>query len=261
MKYRLEYPRPQFVRKDWLNLNGVWAFAFDDENSGTEEKWFKQNSSAFNKEIKVPFAYQTKLSGIEDSTFHDVVWYKREFEIPASWKDRRIILHFGAVDYRAWVYINEQFVGFHEGGHTAFSFDVTDYLNEGKGTMVIKVEDPSTDETIPRGKQFWIEQSEGIWYTRTTGIWQTVWLEAIHSTHISKLKFTPDVDQGEIAVEFEVSGNLTNKVVEFEIQFKGETVVSDTIPITEKYTKRSFNLYHHKIFRTGSHGDGWNWTP
>lgn len=109
--------------------------------------------------------------------------------------------------------------------------------------MVIKVEDPSTDETIPRGKQFWIEQYEGIWYTRTTGIWQTVWLEAIHSTYLSKLKFTPDVDQGEIAVEFEVSGNLTNKVVQFEIQFKGEIVVSDTISITEKYMKRSFNLY------------------
>ncbi|MFP5115923.1 glycoside hydrolase family 2 protein [Bacillaceae bacterium C204] len=261
MNFRQEYPRPQLVRKDWLNLNGVWAFAFDDENIGTEEKWFKQTSNAFNKEIKVPFAYQTKLSGIEDLTFHDVVWYKREFEIPASWKGQRVILHFGAVDYRAWVYVNEQFVGFHEGGHTAFSFDVTDYLIEGKGTIVIKVEDPSTDETIPRGKQSWIEKSEGIWYTRTTGIWQTVWLEAINSTHISKLKFTPDVDQGEIGVEFEVSGNLTKLVVQFEIKFNGERVVSDTISINEKYFKRSFNLYKHKIFRTSFHRDGWNWTP
>jgi beta-galactosidase/beta-glucuronidase len=259
--YRQEYPRPQLVRKEWQNLNGFWSFAFDDDNEGTKQKWYLKNSNIFNKEINVPFAYQTKLSGISDPAFHDVVWYKREFSVPDNWSDQRVILHFGAVDYRAWVYINEKYVGFHEGGNTTFSFDITDELTEGIQTVVVKVEDPSTDETIPRGKQYWMEESDGIWYTRTTGIWQTVWLEAINPLHLSKLRFTPDVDQGEIGVEFEVGGDLNDIEVRFDIQFKGEVIVRDTVAIHEIYNRRTFNLYNHKIFRTGFHHDGWNWTP
>ncbi|MCM3588237.1 glycoside hydrolase family 2 [Mesobacillus maritimus] len=261
MTYRQEYPRPQMVRKEWLNLNGVWEFAFDDDKIGTEQKWFKNTSNAFDKEIQVPFAYQTELSGIHDPSFHDVVWYKREIDIPADWQGNRVILHFGAVDYRAWVYVNEQFVGFHEGGNVGFSFDITNELVHGKQTVVVKVEDPSTDETIPRGKQFWIEQSDSIWYTRTTGIWQTVWLEAVHPTHLSKLRFTPDVDKGAVDVEFELNGDFANKDVQFEISFKGELVINDRITTQYKNTKRSFDLYNHKIFRTSFHHDGWNWTP
>jgi beta-galactosidase/beta-glucuronidase len=258
---RNEYPRPQLVRNEWLNLNGVWAFAFDDENVGTKQKWYKKEVRGFDRKINVPFAYQTKLSGVNDEHFHDIVWYKREFNTPANWKEKRVILHFGAVDYRAWVFVNDQLVGFHEGGHTAFSFDITDYLMGGIETVAIKVEDPSEDETIPRGKQFWIEKSDGIWYTRTTGIWQTVWLEAVNPDHIKKLKFTPDVDHGEVVVELELSGDLEGKEVGFEIQFKGDPVVKDSLSIFEQYTKRTFNLYNHKIFRTGFHHDGWNWTP
>ncbi|MGG3467574.1 sugar-binding domain-containing protein [Neobacillus pocheonensis] len=261
MIYRQEYPRPQLIREKWLNLNGVWEFAFDNDNVGTEQKWYELSCRAFNKEINVPFAYQTKLSGIEDPTFHDIVWYKREFEIPENWSGNRVILHFGAVDYRAWVYINEQFIGFHEGGNVGFHFDITDHLKNGKQTVVVKVEDPSTDETIPRGKQYWIEESDSIWYTRTTGIWQTVWIEPVNPTYLSKLRFTPDVDRGDICVEFEVAGDVTNKEVQLDIQFKGEGIVKDTIRINEKFNRRSFNLYNHKIFRTSFHHDGWNWTP
>ncbi|XZF75307.1 glycoside hydrolase family 2 protein [Bacillus sp. AL-1R] len=260
MTYRCEYPRPQLVRKEWLNLNGTWGFAFDDDNVGSKQKWYK-NNCVFDKEIEVPFAYQTKLSGINDSAFHDVVWYKREFEVPENWNGKNVILHFGAVDYRAWVYVNEQFVGFHEGGNTAFQFDITNSLKIGKQTVVVKVEDPSTDETIPRGKQYWLEQSDSIWYTRTTGIWQTVWLETLNPTHISKLRFTPDVDKGEISVEFEIEGNSLDKEVQFEIEFKGQRVLKDKILIHEKYNRRSFSLYNQKIFRTSFHHDGWNWTP
>jgi beta-galactosidase/beta-glucuronidase len=261
MMNRQEYPRPQLVRKEWQNLNGVWDFAFDDRNEGTKQKWFLTDSTAFDKEINVPFAYQTERSGIADPTFHDLVWYKREFTVPDHWKNKRVILHFGAVDYRAWVYINERFVGFHEGGNTNFSFDITEQLTEGTQTVVVKVEDPSTDETIPRGKQYWIEESDGIWYTRTTGIWQTVWLEAIHPLHISKLRYTPDVDRGEIGVEFELEGDLTDAEVQFDIRFKGEGIAKDTVVVHERYNRRSFNLYNKKIFRTGFHHDGWNWTP
>jgi beta-galactosidase/beta-glucuronidase len=257
---RNEYPRPQLVRKDWMNLNGEWDFAFDDANIGVKEKWF-QNETAFDRKITVPFAYQTKLSGIHDPTFHDHVWYRREFTVPADWNQQKVVLHFGAVDYRAWIYINGQYAGFHEGGHVSFSLDITDYLTWGNESLIVRVEDPSTDETIPRGKQFWVEKSDSIWYTRTTGIWQTVWLEPINPTSIAKLKLTPDLDRGDVIVDFEVAGEYTNKKVDIEIRFKGELVAKDTIDVMETYTKRSINLYNRKIFRTAFHHDGWNWSP
>ncbi|MGG5254410.1 glycoside hydrolase family 2 protein [Neobacillus sp. SM06] len=260
MNYRQEYPRPQFVRSNWLNLNGVWDFAFDDQTIGVEQKWFQQDKS-FDQKITVPFAYQAKLSGINDPNFHDNVWYKREFSVPNTWKNERVLIHFGAVDYRAWVYVNEQFVGFHEGGHVSFSFDITEALTWKTETIVVRVEDPSTDETIPRGKQYWIEQSDAIWYTRTTGIWQTVWLEPVSPTRISKLRMTPDLDNGDIIVEFDVEGELSNKKVDIEISFKNEVVAKDTIQLYENYTKRIINLYNHHIFRTSFHHNGWNWTP
>jgi beta-galactosidase/beta-glucuronidase len=257
---RNEYPRPQLVRENWVNLNGEWDFAFDDKNVGLKEKWF-QDGDTFDRKIIVPFAYQTKLSGINDPSFHDYVWYSREFTVPKDWNNQRVVLHFGAVDYRAWVYINGQYACFHEGGNVSFSIDITDYLTWGNENVVVRVEDPSTDETIPRGKQFWVEQSDSIWYTRTTGIWQTVWLEPVSPTHVSKLRLTPDIDRGDIIVEFEVSGEFINKKADIEISFQGEKVVKDTIEVFEPYNKRSINLYNRQIFRTSFHHGGWNWSP
>ncbi|MFB3161523.1 sugar-binding domain-containing protein [Neobacillus sp. 179-J 1A1 HS] len=257
---RQEYPRPQLRRKNWLNLNGTWQFAFDDQNEGVKEAW-QTNAAAFTKEINVPFAYQTKLSGVEDHSFHDHVWYRREFTVPSDWKGQQFILHFGAVDYRAWVYVNEQLIGFHEGGNVSFSFDVTHYLNGGTEVVVVRVEDPSTDETIPRGKQYWIEKSDSIWYTRTSGIWQTVWMEAVNPVHFSKVKFTPDVDHGAVHLELEVEGEFLGKQAEVEISFKGETVAKDVIHLFAKNAQRSINLFQNKIFRTPFHHNGWCWTP
>lgn len=260
--YRQEYPRPQLVRKDWVNLNGTWEFEFDDDNVGLEERWF-QTGKHFTKNIQVPFSYQTKLSGIYDMTFHDWVWYRRNFELPEDIANgnKRIILHFGAVDYRAMVYVNEQFVGSHEGGNTTFSFDITTYLKGGQETVTVRAEDPSTDETIPRGKQFWEEESTSIWYTRTTGIWQTVWLEAVDETHLKKLRFTPDIDRGDVTLDFELSGDFMNKTVEISILFEGELIVKDIVVTQEDFTKRSINLFNRTIFRTEYHHDGWTWTP
>ncbi|MEH7491815.1 glycoside hydrolase family 2 protein [Neobacillus niacini] len=260
MNFRQEYPRPQLVREDWLNLNGEWDFAFDDNNVGIKDKWF-QNKNAFNQKIIVPFAYQTKLSGINDTSFHDHVWYRREFSVPQEWNDQRVVLHFGAVDYRAWIYVNGQYAGFHEGGHVSFSLDITDHLTWGTETVVVRVEDPSTDETIPRGKQFWVEKSAAIWYTRTTGIWQTVWIEPVNPTSLSKLRLTPDIDRGDVIVEFDLTGDFLNKVAEIEISFKGKKIVKDTIELFEAYNKRSINLYNRQIFRTTFHHIGWNWSP
>lgn len=254
------YPRPQLVRKEWLNLNGEWEFAFDDANVGLQEKWFK-NATSFDQVIQVPFAYQTVLSGIHDSSFHDYVWYRRSFEIPNGMKKKRIILHFGAVDYHAMVYVNEQLVGSHEGGHTSFSFDITDHLTGGDETLALRVYDPSTDETIPRGKQFWEEASAAIWYTRTTGIWQTVWLEAVHETHLQKLRLTPLFDHGDVKIEFEIQQAYLGKKVEIEISFKGEKIVVHSVSPREIYTRLTVNLFNRKIFRTEYHHQGWSWSP
>ncbi|HEV2741751.1 MAG TPA: beta galactosidase jelly roll domain-containing protein, partial [Rubrobacter sp.] len=167
---RPEYPRPQFRREAWTNLNGEWRFAFDDGDVGRAEGW--QNGTAaglegppFDRAITVPFCFQSKLSGIGETDFHDVVWYARTFEHSPGDDDERLLLHFGAVDYRATVWVNGAHLASHEGGHTPFSADVTFALREGENVLVVRAEDPSRDATIPRGKQYWKEKSEGIFYT------------------------------------------------------------------------------------------------
>jgi len=260
--HRQEYPRPQFVRDNWINLNGTWAFEFDDSNVGVSQRWFDETTSKhFSKKIEVPFAYQTDLSGINDQSFHDWVWYRRTFEIPQSMAGKRVLLHFGAVDYRAWVYINGVFVGSHEGGHTPFSFDITAQLRGGTESIVVRVEDPSTDETIPRGKQFWEKDSAAIWYTRTTGIWQTVWLEAVSDTHIKNIKFTPNVDSGDVVIDVDISGDAVSKEIDVEISMKGERVAKSTATAQSDHTRISMNVFGRKIFRTEFHNPGWTWTP
>ncbi|MFX0070872.1 MAG: glycoside hydrolase family 2 protein [Candidatus Hermodarchaeota archaeon] len=208
---RPEYPRPQFVRKNnWINLNGLWDFSFDDENVGLKERWYlKKQHAKFNEKINVPFCFQSELSGINDQSFHDVVWYKREFIQSENFKHKRVYLNFGAVDYSCKVYLNEHFIGSHEGGYSSFNFDITNFLNNKKNDLVLRVEDPSRDCEIPRGKQFWEKEHEtsAIFYPRITGIWQTVWLETVNlDYYVKNVKITPDIDQLQIMVECEVFG-------------------------------------------------------
>ena len=197
---RPEHPRPDMVRADWQSLNGSWEFEFDDADKGQAERWHA-GSRKFSKKILVPYCFQSKLSGIADPAFHDVVWYRRSLQIPESWRSKRIQLHFGAVDYEARVWVNGDFAGSHRGGHVSFSVDITDLVKSGGNTIVLRVSDPSTDRTIPRGKQYWKEKSERIWYTRTTGIWQPVWIEAVDAVHIKRLRITPDVDRSQVGME------------------------------------------------------------
>ena len=168
---RSEYPQPQFQRSRWTSLNGTWDFAFDD-------------LKPFAKRITIPYSFESKLSGIHDTGFHPVAWYRRSFEIPAAWKGEHVLLHFGAVDYRARIWLNGKLLGAHEGGNVPFSFDATDSLQPGRNTITVRAEDPPEDRTIPRGKQYWKPESEGIFYTRTSGIWQPVWLEATGEAHL-----------------------------------------------------------------------------
>lgn len=254
---RTEYPRPQLVREHWLHLNGTWEFEFDDGRIGDEEMWWA-GTKAFSRQIQVPFAYQSKLSGIGETGFHDLVWYRRSFAIPADWSNQTILLHFGAVDYAATVWVNGRQVAFHEGGHTPFQADITKALHQGDNILVVRVEDFSRDVTLPRGKQYWKEDSASIFYTRTTGIWQTVWIEPVNKLHIRKVKFKPDIDRNEIHIRtFLNEAPAGSKAeVRIDIRFKDEYFTSTTISV--RHAEEAIAVKLHDF---NDHGLGRWWTP
>lgn len=182
---RSEYPRPQFVRSIWFNLNGEWEFAFDDDDEGLQLGW--QDGRKLPLRIIVPFGYQTQLSGINDKSIHEVVWYARSFELPEEFYKRDLLLNFGAVDYACTVWINGQEVGHNRGGHVPIQFDIAPYLKSGENRLTVRVEDRQ-DPYQPRGKQSHTGLPEGIDYYCTTGIWQTVWLEPVPPMRIEELR-------------------------------------------------------------------------
>jgi beta-galactosidase/beta-glucuronidase len=256
---RQEYPRPQFVRDSWMSLNGEWEFQYDDNNAGERENWFSANKdTSFDKRIQVPFCPQSKLSGIGDTDFHDTVWYRKEFEVPQQFANKRVIVHFGAVDYLSWVWVNGQLVATHEGGHTPFQADITNVLKPSGNTIVVKAQDFSKDVTLPRGKQFWEEKSRSIFYTRTTGIWQSVWLEAVNPTYLSKVQMTPDIDKNEIQLRIYLNGRQStqNLRMKVNVTFKGEPVTEDTFQVTGDIVKRTIGLDDFN-----DHGLGRWWSP
>jgi beta-galactosidase/beta-glucuronidase len=254
---RLEYPRPQFIRTDWLSLNGEWDFEYDDRNVGMKEGWY--NGHSYSKNIIVPFCYQSKLSGIGETAFHDIVWYRRTFELSENSEGRRLILHFGAVDYSASVWVNRMLVAKHEGGHTPFSVDIGLLLQKGVNEVVVRAEDYSRDVTLPRGKQYWKEKSEIIFYTRTTGIWQSVWLEVIPTTYLERVKFDPDIDNNEIKIQFFLEGLNETKgkaTLNTRITFGEELVAEDEHLITQSDLTRTIALEDFN-----DHGLGRWWSP
>lgn len=232
--YRSEYPRPQFARQEWLNLNGEWAFEFDDARVGIKENW-PAGDRDFTRMIQVPFCYESRLSGIEDSDVHDVVWYQRSFQVPTAWQGKEVVIHFGAVDYLASVWVNGKLVTTHEGGHTPFSANITHALRSGDNLLVVRAEDDARDISLPRGKQYWKNKSEAIFYTRTTGIWQTVWLEAVSPLHLDHVKLKPDIDRNTVTVTTFVNGleNFAGHEVKLsiEISFNGELITKILSPI------------------------------
>lgn len=223
---RPEYPRPQFVRTDWLNLNGVWGFQFDDENAGLRDRWFSPEVE-FSTQILVPFSFETRKSGIGDRSFHPCVWYRRALKVPESFAGKRILLHFGAVDYRAMVWVNGIVVATHEGGHTPFHCDISGALREKDNVIVVRAEDPPTDRYIPRGKQHWEEQPVSIFYARTTGIWQTVWIEPVPASYLESARITPRID-GSIAIEAKIANPANGQFVTAIVREQGRTLASAT---------------------------------
>ncbi|MGO3469285.1 MAG: glycoside hydrolase family 2 protein [Weissella hellenica] len=257
--YRTEYPQPQFQRENWTNLNGSWDFDFDDQNQGVRDQWYQQEK--LTQKIEVPFAYQTELSGIDDQSEHSVVWYQRHFQIDQS-TDEVTILHFGAVDFKADIWIDGQHVGTHSGGHTSFSFDITNFVKDGTDhVMTVRADDPVRDEELTRGKQNWTGESTGIWYTNTTGIWQTVWLEKKPVTNLASVKYVTDIDKGIVEISGEIDNFVSGTGVTANIKFGDELLTKITIYPEDSAFEWSINILGNHIFRMGYHNEGWLWTP
>lgn len=190
---RPEHPKPQFKRDAWMNLNGQWDFAMDPNVVGIKENW-QNDLSKFNQKITVPFCVESKLSGLEHTDFINAVWYHRTFTVPKNWKDERVFLHFGAVDYDCRAWVNGQPVGRHHGGSVSFTFEITSALKEGENDLVVYAFDDVRSEVQPSGKQSTRRESYGVHYTRVTGIWQTVWLEARPQRFLESVHIVPDLD-------------------------------------------------------------------
>jgi len=212
-----EYPRPQMVRQAWQNLNGLWDFALLPAGSPVPQ--------SFSEKILVPFAVESSLSGIQKSVGKEnEVWYKRTFTIPSDWSRKNILLHFGAVDWRCEVWLNDIKIGMHEGGYTPFSFDITPFIERGEQTLIVKVWDPTNDGPQPRGKQ--VKEPRGIWYTPVTGIWQTVWLEAVPQKYFEHIKLEPNIDTKQLHIESEIEGAAYGDIIEAVALKDGKTIAT-----------------------------------
>ena len=193
-----EYPRPLMEREQWQNLNGLWSYAIVSEDAGRPEQADGQ--------ILVPFCVESSLSGVgRKLQENQVLWYKRTFAVPGKWKGKRVLMHFGAVDWATDVWLNGIKIGSHTGGYTPFCFDVTDALSGGVNTVEVRVADATDKGWQPRGKQ--VRKPEGIWYTSVSGIWQTVWLEPVAETHIANVRILPDIDTKRLLVKVVVQGD------------------------------------------------------
>lgn len=225
---RSEYPRPQFQREQWCNLNGEWDFAMDNERKGLENGW--TSASSLEDKIIVPFAPESSLSGVGHTDFITAVWYRREVEVPASWSGKKILLNFGAVDYKCSVYIDGERVGLHAGGTSSFSFDITSKVKAGgKFNLVVYAEDDTRSGVQPLGKQSTRRESHGCFYTRTTGIWQTVWMEAVAPTGLRRVKIIPDVDNSQFVFMPEYYDLADGQSLTVVLSDGGRKVASKTV--------------------------------
>ena len=258
---RKEHPRPQFFRKNWMNLNGKWTCEFSKNIKGFSKS--KLNKKSFAKKINVPFCPESKLSGIGHTDFIQEMYYQKTFKIPETWKNKKILLHFGGVDYESTIYINKKKVGFNQGGSTPFSLDISSFLIKNsendlklyvidkrcagspepkfdyKGRGVFRSQDDikkwvlNKNRFQPRGKQSTFRHSYGCYYTRTTGIWQTVWLEAVNYKNIKNINIQANVKSSSFIFIPEYSSKFSGNL-KVDIFFKNKLIKSSLISTKTK---------------------------
>jgi hypothetical protein len=214
-----DYPRPQFVRKEWMNLNGIWEY------QPGKEKDKAPVGQTLASSICVPFGVESALSGVME--LHDRIWYRRMVTIPADWKGKDVLLHFGAVDWESEVFVNGQSVGVHQGGYDPFTHNITAQLKPGENELIVRVFDPTEHGGQPRGKQ--VTEPRGIMYTPTTGIWQTVWLEPVTPSFIEDMLLNPDVDKAQLGLTVNVAKAASDMMVEVKVKDGGKTVAKVTV--------------------------------
>lgn len=211
---RADFPRPDFIRKNWMSLNGEWAFGFDKE--------------MLNEKIRVPFCYQSQASGIGIKDYHETVFYSRTFELTEEQLNGEVLLKFGAVDYECHIWLNGYLAGKHTGGHAQFELPISDFLHSGKNQIFLIVQDDKQCDR-PRGKQYWKNEADRCWYTNTTGIWKSVWLEFTPKIYVSHVKLTPDIDMRCLELEAYLSESCTGSL-HVEISYKG--ILKKTVSFT-----------------------------
>jgi len=240
---RNEHPRPDRVRENWCTLNGEWDFAFDSAKD--ETGIYLSDKASYTHKIQVPFAYQSELSGINSQEHCDVVWYRRTFETGPVAGSKRLLLHFGAVDYKADVWLNGQYLGGHIGGYTPFSFDITHKLSEsGVNTLIVRCED-RLDFDQPRGKQSFRPEPFGCWYTPVTGIWQSVWLETVGVCYPTDIRLTPNLEKGSIKAEITLNEIPACGYIRLSVSFKGDLVAQSLVKVTtDRYITNELYLCH-----------------
>jgi beta-galactosidase/beta-glucuronidase len=250
---RPEYPRPQWRRDRWHNLNGAWGFAVDDNDTGLGARWHELDAAAmesddspFDQQIVVPFAPHTPASGVADTALHRVVWYARTFDADGLAKPgERLLLHIGAADHDTTVWVNGQHVASHRGGYTPISADITGAMIDGDNVLVVRVADDHSDLGQPRGKQYWLEQSEYVFYRGTTGIWQTVWLEPVAVASVLDARVVPVLQDASVDVTMDVTGAAVGSRLRVTISRGDEPLVQDTLLLTDTVVSRRWRLTEH----------------
>jgi beta-galactosidase/beta-glucuronidase len=246
---RPEHPRPDVFRDNWLSLNGEWQFEIDDQGNGEARGLI--SGKDLNARITVPFCPESKLSGIGNTRLMRNVWYRRTFETPAGMQGKRVRLHFGGVDYQAWVWVNGQAAGSHVGGNVAFSLEITHLLRPGVNEVVVRAFDDTASGRQPTGKQTHTV-SEGCVYTRTTGIWQPVWLEAVGSSFVESFSLVPDPDRSRVIIEAAVNGADPDLTLHAEAFAEGKSVGKDSCPASWRNHRLVIDLAQKRLWQPGA---------
>ncbi len=243
-----EYPRPQMQRGDWTNLNGLWDYAI---TAASDNK-----PTSYNGKILVPYAIESALSGVAKEVGKDkYLWYRIKFPAPKKISDKRLLLHFGAVDWQCDVYVNGKEAGTHKGGYDPFYFDITDHLKKGQQELVVRVWDPTDEGPQPRGKQ--VKNPHGIWYTAVTGIWQTVWLETVSATHVQSINPIADIDKSQVSIQTSIDGARDGDQVKISVLDDGKSIAQQVVaagsiaeiqlPNARRWTPTSPFLYDMQV--------------